>query len=76
MRSNRSIARDYLARSKFLGIFSLFVRRRLPTLSPQASRPSVRPSKDLAQGLGAGEIVWDLTASDKQETLVIAALLM
>ncbi|CAN0262752.1 unnamed protein product, partial [Ascophyllum nodosum] len=39
------------------------------------SRPMVRPDKNVAQGLAAGELVWDLTISEKSETVIIAALL-
>ncbi|CAM9300357.1 unnamed protein product, partial [Scytosiphon promiscuus] len=40
-----------------------------------SARPTVRPNKDVAQGLGAGELVWNLTLCEKQETMVIATLL-
>lgn len=43
---------------------------------PQKSaRPTVRPNKDVAQSLGGGELVWNLTACEKQDTAVIASLL-
>lgn len=35
----------------------------------------MRPDKDVAQGLGRGELVWNLTACEKKETMVIATLL-
>ncbi|CAM9172725.1 unnamed protein product, partial [Ectocarpus sp. 6 AP-2014] len=41
-----------------------------------SARPAVRPNKDVAQSLGGGELVWNLTACEKQETAVIASLLM
>ncbi|CAM9582639.1 unnamed protein product, partial [Choristocarpus tenellus] len=41
-----------------------------------ASRVSIRPAKDVVQGLGRGELIWDLTTvCDKQETVIIAQLL-
>lgn len=46
-----------------------------PRFPLKASRPSVRPNKEVAQALGAGELVWNLTVCEKQETSVIAALL-
>lgn len=46
-----------------------------PRVGYQSARPTVRPNKDVAQGLGAGELVWNLTVCEKQETMVIAALL-
>lgn len=41
----------------------------------QASRSPVRPNKDLALGLGAGELVWNLAACDKEDSQVVAALI-
>ncbi|CAM9361056.1 unnamed protein product, partial [Ectocarpus sp. 12 AP-2014] len=41
-----------------------------------SARPAVRPNKDVAQSLGGGELVWNLTACEKQETAIIASLLM
>ncbi|CAN0262486.1 unnamed protein product [Laminaria digitata] len=40
-----------------------------------SARPAVQPSKDVAQALGAGELVWNLTVCEKEETAVIATLL-
>ncbi|CAM9336472.1 unnamed protein product, partial [Pylaiella littoralis] len=40
-----------------------------------SARPAVRPNKDVAQGLGSGELVWNLTVCEKPETAVVASLL-